>query len=79
MSKATFGSQPGKTIAQRGAENFIYRAKLKAKDWFNKECQGKLTREEIRERLQGLDTEKERELVRAELNRLNREWKSRQV
>ena len=71
------GRRSGRTIAQRGAENFEYRAKLKAADWFRRECKGTMTREEVRKRLDVL-TEKERELVRDELNRLNTEWKSKQ-
>jgi hypothetical protein len=71
------GRRSGRTIAERGAENFLYRAKLKAADWFRRECAGKLTREQVRQRLADLP-EKERDLVRAELNRLNTEWKSKQ-
>jgi len=71
MAQAAFsGRHSGRTIAQRGKANAVYRAKLKAREMFDNRRSGKWTREEVIERLNKLP-EPEREMVRQALNELN--------
>lgn len=75
---ATGGVMNGRSFRDREREALLHRSGLKAKEWFGKRLRDEWTRDRVIAELDKLP-EKERELVRKELNRLSREYKVRKV
>lgn len=75
---ATGGVMNGRSFRDREREALLHRSCLKAKEWFGKRLRDEWTRDMVKAELEKLP-EKEREIVRKELNRLNSEYQVRQV
>lgn len=63
----------GRTFGDRARQVAVHRAKLRAKDWFEKRLRDEWSREQVVTELEKLP-EREREIVRQELNRLVKEY-----
>lgn len=74
----TGGRMAGRSFRERERLALIHRSKLRAKELFGKRLRNEITREEVIAELNAM-AENARELVRAELNRLNNEYRVRKL
>lgn len=74
----TGGRMAGRSFRERERQALIHRSKLRAKALFDKRLRNEITREEVIAELNAM-AENARELVRAELNRLNNEYRVRKL
>lgn len=72
------GSARSLSIKEKHKAADEHRAKLRAQEWHRKRIAGKMTREQIKEKLEAMP-EHTREIARAELNRLHSEYVVRAV